>query len=195
MNAVLERLREATRVLHDTLESTPTLRAATERPGHPDAHGDYLEAMAVGVWPVVRALLDAPGGADLALLPDPAAWESLKVDLGALGRSLPRPDRTVPPPTRDDGAWGRLYVVRGAEAGVMVMARQLAKADAARTRPSTFASRLAARRAEWPVLCTALGGLSDVAARRAAEVAREDFQFVLSSITAWERERVQALSA
>lgn len=194
MNAVLEQLRNQTRALHDTLESTPTLRAAMARLGDPKAHGDYLEAMAIGVWPLVRALLACPGSTDASLRPDASAWKRLEADLAALGRPTHASART-PPPTDADGAWGRLYVVRGAEAGVMVMARHLAKAGASPALPSDFASALTPRRAEWPAVCTALGTLPAMAARRAADVACDDFRFALAAITAWEHERVLTLVA
>lgn len=195
MNAVLDQLRSETRALHDALESTPTLRAAMERPTDPKAHGDYLEAMAISVWPLVQALLDSPGTTDASLLPDPSAWESLAADLAALGRPWPRQAPNPPPRADADGAWGRLYVVRGAEAGVMVMARHIAKAGASLSLPSSFASRFAIRRSEWPALCAALGGLSELGAQRAADVARDDFRFALASITAWEHERFPPLVA
>lgn len=195
MSSVLEHLRHETRALHDAVESTTTMRAATERVGDAIAHGDYLAALALGVWPLVRALLDSPGRTDPSLLPDPGAWARLGADLSALGRALPEWGGCPVPTADSEGAWGRLYVVRGAEAGVTVLARQLAKSEKGRALPSTFASHLASRRGEWPALCAALGGLPPSAAQRAADVARGDFQFVLASITAWERERMGPMVA
>ena len=169
--------------------------AAAQRPGDREAHGDYLQALAMGVWPLVRALLETPGSTDPTLLPDVSAWDALATDLAALGRPLPAPWRTGPADTDPEGAWGRLYVVRGAEAGVMVLARQIANSPAGQALPSRFASRLASRRGEWPALCSALGRLGDRAARRAAAVAHDDFRFALQTITAWEQDRTPILVA
>lgn len=191
MSAVLEQLRSETRALHEAVESTATMRAVTARPEDASAHGDYLTALAVAVRPLVNALLEHPGATAPRFLPDPDAWRRLDDDLVMLRR--PRLASLVhsPPRTDDEGAWGRLYVVRGAEAGVTMLARRRAHADTGHVLPTTFASGIASRRADWPALCAALGELGPRAARRAAEVALADFQYVLASITRWEQ-RLQA---
>lgn len=190
MSAALERLRNETRALHEAVESTATMRAATGRLGDATAHGDYLAALAVAVRPLIHALLDHPGNATPDLLPDRDTWRRLDEDLAALGRP---PSASSPLPVRvadDDGAWGRLYVVRGAEAGITLLARQIAKLDAARTLPTTFLSDVAKRRGDWPTLCAALGRLGPDEAQRAADVARGDFDYVLAAISSWESERM-----
>lgn len=185
MNAALEALRHETRALHEAVEQTATMRATTAHPGDAEAYARYLMALAVSVRPLAEALHGAPPAGAEAFLPDLNAWACLDADLRALGHDVPR-GRSAAVPRADVAGWGRLYVVRGAEAGVAVLARQQRTAAGGARLPARFAAALTARRSEWPALCAALGGLSPPAIQRAAIAARDDFGAVLAAILDWE---------
>lgn len=196
MNAALEALRRETRVLHEALEHTATMRAATLQPEDVTAYGDYLTALAIGVRPLVATLHAAPTEGLRRFLPDADAWACLDADLVALGRDLPPVGPSPPPALSDEeAAWGRLYVVRGAEAGVAMLARQRTKRFTGPLGPTRFSDGLAKRRGEWPHLCDAIGLLTAENATRAAAAARDDFHFVLATLQAWEADANRRVAA
>lgn len=186
MRCGLEVLRDATRGLHEAVERTPTM-AAMMGPGvDRHAYVAYLRAIAAAIAPLARHLAPPPGA---VAAPPAATWALLEDDLRRLDATRP-PPRTPPPLEGEAGAWGRLYVVRGAEAGLAMLAAMLERHPAAAAWPRRFLADARARRGDWPGLLRALERLDPALLEAAATGARRDFAFALEAIRSLEHASV-----
>lgn len=178
MPSGLEALRAATRGLHEAVERTPTMAAMMGARVERTAYIAYLRAIDAAIAPLA---LQAASRPEAAFAPPAATWALLGDDLRQLGASRPVP-QAPPPVDGDAGAWGRLYVVRGAEAGLAMLEAMLARDPASAAWPRRFLADARRRRADWPALCRALDGLDPPRIAIAASTAAGDFAFALDAI-------------
>ncbi|SDE01988.1 hypothetical protein [Aquimonas voraii] len=181
MPAGLEALRAATRGLHAAVESTAVMQGMLCSPLSATTYGQYLVALAASIAPLAARLQQTEARPALA---STEAWACLAQDLGALAVAWPAVVETPPEPAHPDAIWGRIYVVRGAEAGLSIVARQLDRLGGAANLPRRFLDAVLAQRCDWPRICRVLDQLEGPAQRAAVELAVADFRFALAALSA-----------
>lgn len=181
MSAGLEALRTATRGLHAAVEGTAVMQRLLGAPLSAASYGQYLVALAAGIAPLAARLQRTPR---LPALASVDAWDRLRQDLRALSVAWPLAAPTPPVPVHPDAIWGRIYVVRGAEAGLSIVARQLDRHAARLDLPRAFLDAALARRSDWPRICRVLDRLEGPSQSAAVELAVADFRFTLAALSA-----------
>jgi heme oxygenase len=179
MPGVVEALREATRGLHIAVEQTGVMARLMCPPLAPDAYLDYLCALQASVAPLARSLLDAPPECR-EFVSD--AWGHLPSDLRESGRPAIAVGGVACLSKCPAAPWGRLYVVRGAESGMVIVARQLQGTPWADRVPRRFLDAVCAGRQEWPRFRKALERVRPATVPATIATAVADFEFALRAL-------------
>ena len=181
----LEVLRSATRDLHAAVERTPTMTRIMAAPISMASYIDYLQAVALAIAPLCRSVSIEPPESAKPFAPTDDSTALLHEDLRGLGATIL--DAAAAPPLRSEAEfWGRLYVVRGSEAGLSMLEAKLDRDPAAASLPRRFLSNTRLGRPTWPALCRTLDGLDAARVTLAAAAAVRDFNFALQEILAME---------
>lgn len=181
----LDVLRLATRDLHAAVERTPTMMQIMAAPISMATYIDYLQAIALAIAPLCRSVSVEPPESAKHFAPAHESTALLHEDLRSLGATIF--DASTPPPLCSEADfWGRLYVVRGSEAGLSMLEAKLDRDPGAATLPRRFLSNTRRGRPTWPALCRTLDSLDATRARLAAAAAIRDFDFALGEILAME---------